>query len=127
MRVKISELSPSNPLDGTEIVVMDQSNVTVTSALSNIKAYTLDGFTSGSDVSALSANWENTYTTYSAASSNYAVKNANNNFTTDQSFLSGMSASSITLSAGNNMLRIITSRHRMRQGCTPAWVHRPRM
>ena len=97
MSIKISALgSATRPLSGGETVVMNQNGVTVTTPLSVIKTYTGSG---GSDVSGLSANWQNTYTTFRTVSSNFAVKNTNNNFTASQTINGTLSANSISLSS----------------------------
>ena len=66
MQVKISELSNASlPLVGNEIVLMDQNGVTVTSPLSNISG---------------------------GSSGNFAVKDANNHFTTTQTISGDLTA-----------------------------------
>ena len=85
MGVKISNL-PANalPYTGSEKIPLVQSGETRAGTLSSLANY----FVSDSELAALSGNWQNTYTTFSSTSANYAVKNANNNFTSTQTFLS---------------------------------------
>lgn len=72
MSIKISQLgSAALPLSGGESVVMNQHGVTVTSTLNNVKTYVLSGVSFGSNVSSLSANWQNTYTTVASNSANW--------------------------------------------------------
>jgi hypothetical protein len=73
MSIKISQLGyAALPLSGGESVVMNQNGVTVTSTLSSVKSYVLSGLSlsasGGSDVSSLSANWQNTYIRLSSIS-----------------------------------------------------------
>jgi hypothetical protein len=52
----------------------------------------------------LSGNWQNTYTTFSSNSANYAVKNANNNFTAGQTITGSITAATFVLSGGTSPL-----------------------
>lgn len=88
MGVKISSL-PINtlPYTGSEEIPLVQSGETRAGTLSSFVNYLSGTLGSGSidtGVRSLSGNWQNTYTTYSANSANYAVKNADNNFTNTQ-------------------------------------------
>lgn len=118
MGVKISSL-PVNalPYTGSEKIPLVQGGETKAGTLSSFVNYLSGALLSDSELSILSGNWQNTYTnvtsnsarwnstyttvnassgnwqntytTFRANSANYAVKNTNNNFSTDQTFTSG--------------------------------------
>lgn len=88
MGVKISSL-PINtlPYSGGEKIPLVQGSETRAGTLSSFINYlsgSLGSSSSDTALRSLSGNWQSTYTTYSANSANYAVKNANNNFTNTQ-------------------------------------------
>ena len=77
---KISQLTPATlPIVGNEVAIFNQNGSTFSSVLSNF----IGG---GSNVSSLSANWQNTYTSFSTNSADYAKVNVNNNFSSTQTF-----------------------------------------
>jgi hypothetical protein len=90
MGIKISNL-PNNalPYTGSEKIPLVQGGETRAGTLSSFVNYLSGALLSDSELRALSGNWQNTYTTFRANSANYAVTNANNNFSTDQTFTSG--------------------------------------
>jgi hypothetical protein len=93
MSKKISELNTSaKPLSGSETVVMNQNGSTVTSSINDVKVFT------DTLMKALSTNWQNTFTTFKATSANYALKNTNNNFSTNQTIQGTLSAHTYALS-----------------------------
>lgn len=85
MGIKISNL-PDNalPYTGSERIPLIQDGETRGGTLSSFVSYLSGALLSDSELGALSGNWQNTYTTFRSNSANYAVKNANNNFATDQ-------------------------------------------
>jgi len=85
MGIKISSL-PNNtlPYTGSEEIPLVQSGQTRAGTLSSFVNYLSGALLSDSELRALSGNWQSTYTTFSSNSSNYAVKNADNNFTNTQ-------------------------------------------
>ena len=98
---KISQIpSATLPIIGNEVAIINQNGSTYSSVLSNFIGR-------GSDVSTLSANWQNTYTTFSSNSANYAKVNVNNNFSSTQTFTtSSINVGGFPLSAtvGGNSL-----------------------
>ena len=71
---KISQYNPATtPLSGSETFILNQNGVTYKTSLSSIKNYT------DTTVRVLSSNWQNTYTTFSTNSANYAKVNVDNN------------------------------------------------
>jgi len=98
MSVKISQLpTASLPLIGNETFAGNQNGTTITSVLSDIKTFTNSGVVLTTNYPSLSTNWQNTYTTFSAASSNYALKNVDNHFSTGQTIVGGLTASGFTI------------------------------
>lgn len=97
---KISQIdTASTPLSGRETFILNQNGTTYTASLSDISEYA----GGGSDVSSLSGNWQNTYTTYASNSASYAKTNVDNNFTTRQRFTSGnITLGTLTLSGYTN-------------------------
>lgn len=85
MGVKISSL-PVNalPYTGAEQLALVQGSETKAGTLSSFVSYLSGALLSDSELRALSGNWQNTYTTFTTNSANYAVKNADNNFTNTQ-------------------------------------------
>jgi hypothetical protein len=88
MGLKISSLPVNSlPYSGSEKLPLVQSGVTKAGTLSSFVNYLSGALPSGgSNVSSLTGNWQSTYTTFSSNSANYAVKNADNNFNTNQTF-----------------------------------------
>lgn len=88
MGVKISSLSANTlPYTGSERIPLVQGGQTRGGTLSSFVNYLSGALLSDSELSALSGNWQNTYTTFRSNSANYAVKNADNSFSANQTFL----------------------------------------
>ena len=96
--IKISALpEATTPLVGNESVVMAQGGNTVRATLEGVREYIgdLSGI-SGSDVTALSANWQNSYNTTKTLSSNW-----NNTYNTVKSLSSGWGGSNVVSLSAN--------------------------
>lgn len=99
MGVKISSLPiTSLPYTGNEQFAIVQSGSTKAGTLSSLTSYLSGALLSDSELAALSGNWQSTSTTFRANSANYAVKNANNNFSASQT----INGDGVTLNVGNN-------------------------
>jgi hypothetical protein len=98
MGIKISSL-PNNalPYTGSEEIPLVQNGQTRAGTLSSFVSYLSGALLSDSELRALSGNWQNTYTTFTSNSANYAVKNVNNNFTTAQTVNGTATATSFIL------------------------------
>jgi hypothetical protein len=85
MGIKISSL-PNNalPYTGSEKIPLVQDGQTRGGTLSSFVNYLSGALLSDSELRALSGNWQNTYTSYTSNSANYAVKDTDNNFTNTQ-------------------------------------------
>ena len=105
MGIKISNL-PNNalPYTGSEKIPLVQDGQTRGGTLSSFVNYLSGALLSDSELRALSGNWQNTYTTFSSNSANYAVKNANNNFTAGQTITGSITAATFVLSGGTSPL-----------------------
>ncbi len=97
MGVKISSL-PINtlPYSGGEKIPLVQGSETRAGTLSSFVNYLSGALLSDSELRALSGNWQNTYTTFRSNSANYAVKNADNSFSTNQTFTQGVVIGTVT-------------------------------
>ena len=101
MGVKISSLPVNTlPYTGAEKIPLVQNGETRAGTLSSLANYLV----SDSELAALSGNWQNTYTSFNSNSANFAVKNANNNFTAGQTITGSLTAATFVLSGGTSPL-----------------------
>lgn len=85
MGIKISNLTPNTlPYSGSEKIPLVQSGDTKAGTLSSFVNYLSGVLLTDSELASLSGNWQSTYTTFTSNSSNYALKNVDNNFTNTQ-------------------------------------------
>jgi hypothetical protein len=97
MGVKISSLPVNTlPYTGAEQIPLVQGGETRAGTLSSLANYIV----TDSGLAGLSGNWQNTYTTFNSNSANYAVKNANNIFNTNQDVVGDITATSFITNAG---------------------------